>query len=93
MPTDYEAIAKMFISSPQGNKIIKGLDKFNTAISSENGKQLLNMLAGSGGDAVKNAARAAASAEKDQARVLLSTLLSTREGTALASKIIELAGV
>ena len=33
-------------------------------------------LAGSGGDAVKNAARAAAAADKDQARILLSSLLS-----------------
>ena len=46
MPTDYEALAKMLISSPQGGRIIRGLDKFNAAISSENGRQLLNMLAG-----------------------------------------------
>lgn len=93
MPADYETLAKMLINSPQGNKIIRGLDKLNTAISSENGRQLLTMLAGSGGDAIKNAARAAASADKDQARVLLSNLLSTKEGAALAGKIIELTGV
>ena len=91
MPADYETLAKMLINSPQGNKIIRGLDKLNTAISSENGRQLLTMLAGSGGDAIKNAA--AASADKDQARVLLSNLLSTKEGAALAGKIIELTGV
>ena len=91
MPADYETLAKMLINSPQGSKIIRGLDKLNTAISSESGRQLLNMLAGSGGDAVKNAARAAA--DKDQARVLLSNLLSTKEGAALAGKIIELTGV
>ena len=33
MPTDYEALAKMLINSPQGGKIIRGLDKFNAAIS------------------------------------------------------------
>lgn len=93
MPTDYEALAKMLINSPQGGKIIRGLDKLNAAVSSESGKQLLAMLGGSGGDAVKNAARAAAAADKDQARVLLSNLLSTKEGAALASKIIELSGV
>lgn len=93
MPTDYEALAKMLINSPQGGKIIRGLDKFNTAISSESGRQLLTMLAGSGGDAVKSAARAAAAADKDQARILLSSLLSSKEGAALASKIIELSGV
>ncbi len=93
MPADYEALARMFINTPQGNKIIRSLDKFNTAISSENGRQLLVMLAGDGGDAVKAAARAAAGVEKDRARVLLSTLLSTKEGTALAGKIIELTGV
>lgn len=93
MPTDYEVLAKMLINSPQGGKIIRGLDKFNAAISSESGRQLLTMLAGSGGDAVKNAARAAAAADKDQARILLSSLLSSKEGAALASKIIELSGV
>ena len=93
MPADYETLAKMLIHSPQGAQIIRGLDKLNTAISSENGRQLLSMLAGSGGDAIKNAARAAASADTDRARVLLSNLLSTKEGAALTGKIIELTGV
>ena len=43
-------------------------------------------------DAIKNAAAAAASGDQDQARVLLSTLLSSPEGAQLAAKIIEVVG-
>ena len=50
------------------------------------------MLASDGGDAIKNAAAAAASGDQDQARVLLSTLLSSPEGAQLAAKIIEVVG-
>lgn len=92
MPTDYENIARAFLKTPQGGKIIKGLDRFNSLIASETGRQLLTMLGGSGGDALQAAARAASAAERDPARVLMSSLLSTKEGTALASKIVELIG-
>ncbi|NCB04841.1 MAG: hypothetical protein EOM69_04885 [Clostridia bacterium] len=92
MPTDYENIARALLRTPQGSKIIKGLDRFNAVISSESGRQLLAMLGGSGGEALQTAARTASAADRDPARVLLSSLLSTKEGTALASKIVELIG-
>ena len=61
-------------------------------VSTESGRQLIAMLASDGGDAIKNAAAAAASGDQDQARVLLSTLLSSPEGAQLAAKIIEVVG-
>ena len=80
------------MASPQGAKIVKSLDKLNSVVSTESGRQLIAMLASDGGDAIKNAAAAAASGDQDQARVLLSTLLSSPEGAQLAAKIIEVVG-
>ncbi len=93
MSNDIESAARSMMASPQGLKIIKGLDKFNTAISGESGTQLLHMLSGEGGDALKAAAKAAADAPKDPGRALLSSLLSSKDGASLAAKIIEIIGV
>ncbi|WP_458862195.1 hypothetical protein [Acidaminobacterium chupaoyuni] len=91
MPSEYENIAKLLMSSPQGTKIIKSLDKFSAIASSDSGKQLIAMLADEGGDAIKTAAQAAVRGDQDQARALLSSLLSTKSGAQLAAKIIEVA--
>ena len=92
MQNDYENLAKVLMASPQGAKIVKSLDKLNSVVSTESGRQLIAMLASDGGDAIKNAAAAAASGDQDQARVLLSTWLSSPEGAQLAAKIIEVVG-
>ena len=92
MQNDYENLAKVLMASPQGAKIVKSLDKLNSVVSTESGRQLIAMLASDGGDAIKNAAAAAASGDQDQARVLLSTLLSSPEGAQLAAKILEVVG-
>ncbi len=81
------------MSSPQGMKIIKGLDQFNVAMNTESGRQLISMLAGTGGDALKNAARASIKTTKEPGRALLQNLLSSKDGAALAAKIIEVMGV
>ncbi len=77
---------------PQGAKIVKSLDKLNAIVNTDSGRQLIGMLASEGGDAIKNAAAAAANGDQDQARVLLSTLLQSPEGAQLAAKIIEVIG-
>ena len=92
MQNHYENLAKVLMASPQGAKIVKSLDKLNSVVNTESGRQLIAMLASDGGDAIKNAAAAAASGDQDQARVLLSTLLSSPEGAQLAAKIIEVVG-
>lgn len=92
MQNDYENLAKVLMASPQGAKIVKSLDKLNSVVNTESGRQLIAMLASDGGDAIKNAAAAAANGDQDQARVLLSTLLSSPEGAQLAAKIIEVVG-
>ena len=86
-------MARALMGTPQGMKIIQALDKLSAAASTSNGRQLIAMLAGSGADALKNAAAAAAATERDPARVLISTLLATKEGAALVAKVIEVTGV
>lgn len=93
MPGEIENVARSMMSSPQGIKIIKGLDKYNAAMNTENGRQLISMLAGSGSDALKQAAQAALQASRDPGRVLLQHLLSSKDGAALAAKAIEVMGV
>ena len=93
MPGEIENAARSMMSSPQGMKIIKGLDKYNAAMNTEGGRQLIAMIAGSGSDALKAAAQAALHAHKDPGRALLQNLLSSKDGAALAAKVIEVMGV
>jgi len=93
MATDYEGIARAVLATPQGGRIIKGLEKINSISRTETGRQLFEILAGTGADEVRAAARAALNDPKEPARALISTLLSTKEGANLAAKIIELMGV
>lgn len=92
MPSEFENLAKVLMASPQGAKIVKSLDKLNAVVGSDGGKELINMLASDGGDAIKQAASAAATGDQDQARVLLSALLQNPQGAQLAAKIIEVLG-
>ena len=93
MHGEIENAARSMMSSPQGMKIIKGLDKYNAAMNTEGGRQLIAMMAGSGSDALKSAAQMAMNAPKDPGRALLQSLLSSKEGAALAAKVIEVMGV
>lgn len=93
MAGEIENAARSMMSSPQGLKIIKGLDQYNAAMNTESGRQLITMLAGSGSDALKQAAHSALSSGKDPGRSLLQHLLSSKDGAALAAKAIEVMGI
>ncbi len=93
MPSEYENMAKNIMSSPQGLRIIQSLDKLSAMAASQSGRQLISMLAGNGGDALKEAAKASDKTDKDPARVLVSSLLSTKDGASLIAKLIEVIGV
>ncbi len=93
MPNEYESMARALMGSPQGAKIFQTLDRLSALCASPNGRQLIAMLAGSGTDALKQAAMAANTADRDPARVLVSSLLGTKEGAALVAKAIEVIGI
>ena len=48
MPGEIENIARSMMSTPQGIKIIKLLDQYNSAMNTEPGHQLIVMLGGAG---------------------------------------------
>ncbi|MBE6993056.1 MAG: hypothetical protein E7423_00205 [Ruminococcaceae bacterium] len=93
MPGEYDSMARAFMGTPQGARIIGFLDQLNRLMQGPEGRELLSLLGGSGGEALKRAAQSAAVSGRDPARALLSGLLSSPEGTALVAKIIELSGV
>ena len=93
MNNDLESAARSVMNSPQGLKIIKTLDSYNAAMNTENGRQFIALLSAGGGDALKHAAGTALGAARDPGRVLLQDLLSTKDGAALAGKVIELLGL
>ena len=93
MVGDIENAARSMMNSPQGLKIIKGLDKYNAVMNTEQGRALISLLAGGGGDALKHAAAFAENAQKEPGRALLQDLLSTKDGAALAGKVIEVIGL
>lgn len=93
MPGEIENIARSMMSSPQGIKIIKALEQYNTAMNTEAGRQLITLLSGTGGEVLKTAAATAAKTPKDPGKALISALLSTKDGAALTAKLIEVIGL
>ncbi len=88
--TDMESTIRALLSTPQGAKVAGNMDKLKGFVASAEGKALLQQLGGSGGDALKVAAQAAASGDKDAAARLVSTLMSTPEGARLAMTLMNL---
>ncbi len=87
---EYEVLAKALLNTPQGAKVLGNLDKISALLNKPEGRQLLAMLAGGSGDALKTAAEAASKGDGDTAKKLLSSLLSTPEGIDMAKHIIDL---
>ena len=92
MSNQYEAIARLLMNSQQGGKVLKGLGKLGEIAKTEEGKKLAEMLSGPEGDSIKKAAEAVVAGDKETAMELLSALLSTKDGAAVAAKILELLG-
>jgi len=90
MSNDFEALAKALLQSPKGEAVLKNLDKIQDLANNPEGRRLLAILSGKGGDALKNAAAAAAKGDQDTAKTLLSNLLSTPEGAQLAKAVLDM---
>jgi len=74
------------------------MQKASEYLNSSDGKALLALLGGNGGDALKFAAQRASAAgapgqEKDALKILISSLMSTADGMQLISRIASLAGI
>lgn len=87
---DMEGLVRSLLSSPQGAKVVGNMDKLRGFVESAEGRALMQQLGGAGGDALKSAAAAAASGDRDGAAKLVSTLMSSPEGARLAMSIMNL---
>lgn len=90
MASDLENMAKMLLNSPQGSQVLANMDKLRDYMNKPESKQLVSMLAGQGGDAIKKAAAAAADGNQDAAKRMLVSLLSTPEGAQMAKTLLDL---
>ena len=92
MANDMEALARALMSAKQGPQLARGLEKLSALSGTPEGQELLQLLAGGGADTVKAAATAALAGDKDAAKKAIMTLFSTKNGAALAVKLMELLG-
>ena len=90
MAKEMELLARALLASSEGGKILANLDKFQKILDRPEGKQLLSSLAEGGGDALKKAANDAKNGDKNAAKILLTSLLQTKDGAALISRIIDI---
>lgn len=72
------------------NKGKVDLNAISSIMDSPEGKALLKQLSGSGGDALKKAAAAAADGDKGAVGRLMGSLLSSKEGQALAKQVMDI---
>lgn len=66
------------------------MESVSAIMDSAEGKALLKQLSGGGGDALKKAAAAAADGDKGAVSRLMGSLLSTKEGQALAKQVMDI---
>ena len=90
MSNEYENLAKIILSTPQGTKIINTIEKFSAFASTKEGVEIITLVASGGADVLKQSAQAALNTEGDKAKTIITTLLSSQEGATLAAKIIEI---
>ena len=84
----YEKNMKSLLGERERQKV--DWNSISKLLSGQEGKAILQSLAGNGGDALKRSAENALKGDKDAANRLVSSLLSTREGTDLVQKIAKL---
>ena len=82
---DYSSKAQDLLEK---NKVNMGT--ISAIMDSREGKALLKQISGGGGDALKKAAAEAAEGDSDAAGRLIKSLLSTKEGQALAGQVMKM---
>ncbi len=88
MAKDFSAAAQALLGQSKNGKV--NMQTVSAIMDSQQGKDLLKHLSGGGGDALKQAAAAAAEGDTGSAGRLLASLLSTKEGQALAKQVMEI---
>ncbi len=86
MSNQLESLARSFLASSKGS--IPNMEKYMGILDSAEGKKLLQALSANGGDALKQSAQQAASGDAAATKRLISSLLSSKEGAALAAQVM-----
>ena len=89
MANEYEELAQGLLNTKEGSKVLGNIDKLTNIMQRPEGKKLLEILGSGGGEALKKAAKSAAKGDKDAAQRLITTLMSTPEGSQLISQVIK----
>ena len=92
MPSQYDAISNLLTNMPQGEKVIKNLDKLGQLMNSDEGKQLASALKPEDSSAIKDAISEMMNGKTESAKQVVMSLLSTKEGAQVASKVAEILG-
>jgi hypothetical protein len=88
MKSGFEQTAKSILGEENAKKV--DLKALSTLMDSPEGKALLRQLSGPGGDALKKAAANAAEGDRGAAQRMLSSLMSSKDGQALAKQVMEI---
>ncbi|MCL2080696.1 MAG: hypothetical protein FWH16_01205 [Oscillospiraceae bacterium] len=86
--SNLEFLAKNLLA--KGKNTVPGIDKYMGILDTEEGKRLLGQLSANGGDSLKSAAQKAAGGDTAATKDLIKTILSSKEGKALAAQVMEI---
>ncbi|MCX7615390.1 MAG: hypothetical protein N2Z65_06515 [Clostridiales bacterium] len=92
MPNQYDSIANLLSNIPQGEKVLKNLDKLSAIMNSDEGKQFASIIKKEDTETIKGALSAAMDGNRESAKQMVASLLSSKEGVQVASKIAEILG-
>ncbi|MDR3207119.1 MAG: hypothetical protein LBT60_02190 [Oscillospiraceae bacterium] len=90
MAIDYEALAKMLPANRQGGKKAGDLEAYKGLLDTPEAKTLRAQLSDGKGDALEQAADAAARGDTEALRKLMSRVMETREGAALVKQAMNI---
>lgn len=89
MEKDFEALARSLLGNSQCGKSAANIDKYAKILSSPEGKKIVSNLTSDGGEVLKKAASGMKNGDMNAAKSVLSSIMSSKEGAELVSKIID----
>lgn len=92
MKSDFESLAAQYMSGSSDAKMKQTIGQIAGKLKDSESQQLAQGLSRQYGDSVKQAAEAARRGDMESAKRMLGQIMSTPEGSAMASKILSMLG-
>lgn len=91
MSNDFEELARSLLKNcgSKGEGVSANFDKYASILSSPEGRRIISGLTNDGGKALKKAANDLKKGDMDAAKSMLSSVMSTKEGSELISRVIK----